>query len=1094
MLVNFGYDKKDLPSTTYSFTIVSDSIEIVFSKQDSSNIMILDCSFLQWNLSKNLDRFVKQLVSFRRMFITKDVNSEDRSLHAILRPSVENPLETSSLSQLTYSSHTRPDGYNARYLNIRETSIFLFLPTWLSARQFFVDLPDIEVFSPDEVLNSMQIGDRWYKIERGLLRESLPFSNFPTQLQFGQIENRNLPLEFQFRILLELTSFIFVSEFTSSSDCDSAGNDPFEALSIRTNRCDYLSVSSSMSTNSTKTFLCDGIEVHMVPAPTCTTKHSRLLMEPSKFGLILSIHHHTDKIENRMLFFSEVLAFQVSHLDLISALRLYLRMMDEIYRAQGSNTSVNMGSGTIAGTSHRSQHTDVDCRKLSITLIDDSLRHFSSSQRLIELRCTDIRYKSFQTYISLLNAHETKQFRTTKLEVVDHLQSVLSPFHIILTTDNTRRIRDSAKENNTLASFRCSESCEADDQISWDSYSIIASHDWGFSCSTSVQDRCGRVTANHPVLQHVIDVSVERQESGRVFSCKVQSLILQWNPSLVVATQSFCGRVRKRIVSILNIEVLSLNESTESNASMDDSKDTLRSFSFDASCGSVTLCLNKEHQCRRLLELTIDRAHVEVLSTLGDQLSIAGSIDDLMALDTNDYSGDPLQLLDKNKLLISVQRHNVFAQHREKFVTFEYLKNVSPNSPPDFLDNRIVGVPIWIRQYVSTEGDKVDDFLSIQVASLKLNFLRDRTAEIVDYLSNGLPGKGMGATSRAATGFIRKRIKTRSFLDVSVDSPEVTIPINRGSEDGIVLYLGDFRLKSWFDEATEYESTKLADEQLRNLNGHREIHSTRHDDDERAEIKDLWRVLSLSITRLGWHTESHREDIISMSLDQKSSIDVHAVVRTPLWNSQCIFVRASSSSVECVLKYNEYALIREIIQRNILAHVDMDRWDNIEKAYEENLMSTDMNDSARSQDEYSSDVNVQYVEHAKVVRYGTSAKARTSENNCPQSLNQDKERNILNLAFRMFGMKLFLHRDDVIESYNLSSIYTGDDFNYDILLLYVSGIEICSKITASGERILSLTFQKLGLFDLGDNGRRSRERINHPLEKMRKPSACKCSE
>ncbi len=188
-------------------------------------------------------------------------------------------------------------------------------------------------------------------------------------------------------------------------------------------------------------------------------------------------------------------------------------------------------------------------------------------------------------------------------------------------------------------------------------------------------------------------------------------------------------------------------------------------------------------------------------------------------------------------------------------------------------------------QYL-TDDDKIDDFLSIHVASLRFNFLRDRTAEIIDYLTNGVPGKGMGATFRAATGFIRRRIKTRRFLDLSLDSPEVTVPSNRSSEDGFMLYLGDFRLKSWFDEASESDSSRLAEEQLGKLNGNHRAHPTRQVVDKRTAITDLWRILSLSITYLGWHTESHREDIVAMALDPNTSIDVHAVIRTRLWHSK----------------------------------------------------------------------------------------------------------------------------------------------------------------------------------------------------------------
>jgi hypothetical protein len=125
------------------------------------------------------------------------------------------------------------------------------------------------------------------------------------------------------------------------------------------------------------------------------------------------------------------------------------------------------------------------------------------------------------------------------------------------------------------------------------------------------------------------------------------------------------------------------------------------------------------------------------------------------------------------------------------------------------------------------------------------------------------------------------------------------------------------------------------------------------------------------------------------------------------------------------------------------------------------------------QDEHSSDLNVQYVEHANIVRYGNSAKAHISGHDCQQTLDKHNEGNILNLGFKIFGMMLFLHRDDAVESYDLSSIFSArDDFNYDILLLCISGIHISSKITAYSEGFFSLSFQNLGLFDLGDNGRR----------------------
>lgn len=57
----------------------------------------------------------------------------------------------------------------------------------------------------------------------------------------------------------------------------------------------------------------------------------------------------------------------------------------------------------------------------------------------------------------------------------------------------------------------------------------------------------------------------------------------------------------------------------------------------------------------------------------------------------------------------------------------------------------------------------------------------------------------MGATAATARGFIDKR-KTRNFLDLSIDAPELLIPRQRGSKDGVFLCLGDVQVRSWFDQ------------------------------------------------------------------------------------------------------------------------------------------------------------------------------------------------------------------------------------------------------------------------------------------------------
>jgi hypothetical protein len=84
----------------------------------------------------------------------------------------------------------------------------------------------------------------------------------------------------------------------------------------------------------------------------------------------------------------------------------------------------------------------------------------------------------------------------------------------------------------------------------------------------------------------------------------------------------------------------------------------------------------------------------------------------------------------------------------------------------------------------------IDDYLWVSVAALRFNFIRERAEEILDYLSNGLPGKGMGATSRAAKGFINKRIQTSSYLELNIEAPQMYIPQHEKAGRGVLVRLG----------------------------------------------------------------------------------------------------------------------------------------------------------------------------------------------------------------------------------------------------------------------------------------------------------------
>jgi hypothetical protein len=128
-----------------------------------------------------------------------------------------------------------------------------------------------------------------------------------------------------------------------------------------------------------------------------------------------------------------------------------------------------------------------------------------------------------------------------------------------------------------------------------------------------------------------------------------------------------------------------------------------------------------------------------------------------------------------------------FSSSRHAFLQVRYKTFRKRLSPSIILEE----VPNWVRSHVSESGE-IDELLSVSVAALQFTYLRERTEEILDYLSNGLPGKGMGATSRAAKGFIEKRILTKSFLELCIDSPQVIVPQHECLHGVIMLKLGTF--------------------------------------------------------------------------------------------------------------------------------------------------------------------------------------------------------------------------------------------------------------------------------------------------------------
>ncbi len=280
-------------------------------------------------------------------------------------------------------------------------------------------------------------------------------------------------------------------------------------------------------------------------------------------------------------------------------------------------------------------------------------------------------------------------------------------------------------------------------------------------------------------------------ESYQEYDIRFRKFAVQWNPSSVIAIQRFLGRLRKESKLIAGQVVeKQVDDMVDRSRSAQNSqnKTSPRSTSViraNIQIDSLTLCMNKEHQNRRLLELTLSSCSAAMHSS-EQGITIEGGIGDLAAFDRDKYvmSGlDQESIITKNRNVLTVLK-DTGLENSEKFLRLQYrtfTKKATSESKAD--------VPHWVKSNLPSPDD-IDDFLSLTIAATRFTYLKERTDELLDYLSNGLPGKGMGATSRAAKGFISSRIQTRSFLQLQVNPSQIYVPQHEMAEQGIGLKLG----------------------------------------------------------------------------------------------------------------------------------------------------------------------------------------------------------------------------------------------------------------------------------------------------------------
>jgi hypothetical protein len=1086
ILVHFGYDKKNTPPTTLNFVVDIASIIANICTEENDHIADLSGESMKWSLRKMPDRISRQLLTFRNIHLNRGHPQGPEQLLFPLK--TEECGDEEAFYSLIYRSTLKPDGNVIKYLEINDACIYFNYSCWMDVLGVFQNLPSPDVMSNNEVLNSIQISDRWYRIKQK--KES----NTGEEYVYNQA-NRVKP-GYQLRILLNSPRIVLVD---SSSLKVMHGR----ALTFRLNHLDYLYKNDPRSQSSTS-LLVHNLEVFTskVSDAICkfTTNEENSLIYPLCFGgEISNIYEDGVLLQSKRWISSDVISARTAYTDMTLAIDVCINFLSDF-----SKVKMNSAQKAIYPTDHipcqklqtPNISIGVSCGGFDLTVIDNSGRHFANSQELIQISLSGILFRKNVLAEDMENGlSTTTRLQLHNIEMHDCLQSPQSPFRVI-AMGNHLEISDEGKTNSRSRWLSMNKTIFTD-SMSWDMYCFVDEDDLGYKISDSmIHRRCitMRSIMNTPFTNsNLIDISHDIFDKNRL-DCKVRvkSFVMQWNPSMAIALQRFLGRLSKyaRERGIFEKVATSFHNNEQRHPSHTSPDFNL--VTAEASIESLTVCLNKERQKRRLLQITMFRPSIFFEKDLSSHFTLQGQIGDFHVWDSDASRKGQVQLSHDNRLVVGVldrppeesyqPSSNPTEGANNHFVSFYYY---SSNENGDVIgtanDMSRRQIPSWVRSQV---GDKslekgIDDFLSTSIASARFNHIKERSGEIIDYLSNGLPGKGMGATSRVAKGFIAERIRTKSFLHLSIHSPQLFLPRNRGTDDGVLICLGDVELKSWFDEATLAECKGIRCDDLSQEQKVEFITKASMSCSKSSGCDEeyWWRVLSLSVLGLGWCIHSQKD--LSTPAFIENPINLFFQVRKPpSHNNLPLIARCKVSLVDLVLSYTDYIMIHDVINENLGIDVDKTSWDHdtIELEVLEESRQQGTNTVLDTQ-------KVTYSKDARFVRFGGD-----SSNSNHDDCSSDSTTVDLDMMCNIEGIFLILRRND-------SPLIQEDieECAYDIACFQIEDINFSLSSASVGESS-SVTLQSVSLIDLGDAGRIVRERIlNNDVQDFdsfsRKPSA-----
>jgi hypothetical protein len=254
------------------------------------------------------------------------------------------------------------------------------------------------------------------------------------------------------------------------------------------------------------------------------------------------------------------------------------------------------------------------------------------------------------------------------------------------------------------------------------------------------------------------------------YGIEFSDVVIQYNPSFVIALQRFLGRLNKEVKKkhgdfFQELMPVASNKSVDANISGPTTP--IASYQLSASIPSISILLNKEHQNRQLLKAEIKGVLLDFNMRAAFSI-VKGQVN---SFSVTDPKGCGLSEI----VMQSTTRES-------RFVEFIYIVFFNQRTEDAVYND----LPIWVHSKLNDE-EMIDDMINVSVGTHDMVYIAPRTAELLDYLSNGMPGKGMGATSRAAKGFVDQRLLRRTYANIEIGIPRVLIP--NGEDNGLFIEL-----------------------------------------------------------------------------------------------------------------------------------------------------------------------------------------------------------------------------------------------------------------------------------------------------------------